>query len=190
MTSSVIDAGDDLPLTLPALWHRQSRKHADRLLLACDDTRITYAEAEQRSRRLARGLLALGAIKGSHIALLYPNGPEFIIGMLAAARIGAVVLPLSTLSTAEELRWLLTHSDTAFLLAATEFRSHRYCELLQAAAAGAGFLPPATGSLCDGAVAAPDLVQRCPAQGARCGLVHRGAGGFGLDDRRGVPRGD
>ena len=133
MTSSVIDAGDDLPLTIPALWRRQAREQADRLLLACDDERISYAEAEQRSRRLARGLLAAGANKGSHVALLYPNSSDFIVAMLAAARIGAVVLPFSTLSTAEELRWLLTHSDTAFLLAASEFRSHRYRELLQAA---------------------------------------------------------
>jgi acyl-CoA synthetase (AMP-forming)/AMP-acid ligase II len=133
MTSSVIEAGDGLTLTMPALWRRQVHQQADRLLLACDDARLTYVEAEVRSRRLARGLLAAGAAKGSHVALLYPNSPEFIVGMLAAARIGAVVLPLSTLSTAEELRWLLKYSDTAFLLAAAEFRAHRYRDLLRAA---------------------------------------------------------
>ena len=53
--------------------------------------------------------------------------------MLAAARIGAVVLPFSTLSTADELRGLLVRSDTAFLLADQEFRSHRYPETLKAA---------------------------------------------------------
>jgi acyl-CoA synthetase (AMP-forming)/AMP-acid ligase II len=133
MTATVVDAEDDLPLTIPALLRRQVRMHADRTLLACDDTRLSYAEAEARSRRLARGLLASGATKGSHVALLFPNGAEFIIGALAAARIGAVVVPLSTLSTADELRWLLAHSDSAFLLAASEFRSRRYTELLRTA---------------------------------------------------------
>ena len=123
MISTVIDAGDGLPLTLPAVWRRQASRQADRILLACDDTRLSYAEADARSRRLARGLLAAGATKGSHVALLHPFGPDFIVGMLAAARIGAVVVPLSTLSTADELRWLLTHADAGFLLAASEFRS-------------------------------------------------------------------
>lgn len=130
MTSPVLDAGDDLPLTIPALWRKQVLAHADKILLANEDTRLSYAEADQRSRQLARGLLAAGAIKGSHVALLFPNGPDFVVGMLAAARIGAVVVPLSTLSTADELRWLLKHSDSAFLLAAQEFRSRRYVEVL------------------------------------------------------------
>ena len=133
MTSPVIDAGDDLPLTLPRLWRKQARKYGERILLACDDVRLSYAEADRRSATLARGLLAAGVCKGSHVGLLYPNGADFLIGMLAAARIGAVVLPLSTLSTADELRWLLANSDTGFLLAASEFRSHRYAEVLGAA---------------------------------------------------------
>jgi acyl-CoA synthetase (AMP-forming)/AMP-acid ligase II len=132
MISPVIDAGDDLPLTLPRLLRRQA-KLGDHILAACDDQRISYGEAEARSRRLARGLLAMGATKGSHVALLYPPSPDFIVGMLAAARIGAVVAPLSTLSTADELRGLIANSDTGFLLAATGFRAHRYDEALQRA---------------------------------------------------------
>ncbi|TAL03598.1 MAG: long-chain fatty acid--CoA ligase [Rhodospirillaceae bacterium] len=133
MTSAVIDAGDDLPLTIPALWRRQARKYAERALVADDGARLTYAEVDARSRRLARGLLAAGATKGSHVAVLFPNGADFLVNMLAVTRIGAVVVPLSTLSTADELRWLLTNSDTAFLLATPEFRSHRYGEMLQTA---------------------------------------------------------
>jgi len=133
MTSVVIDAGDGLPLTIPALWRRQCDRCADRTLLVCDETRLTYGDADVRSRRLARGLIRAGATKGCHVALLFPTGVDFILGLLAAARIGAVVVPFSTLSTADELRWLLGHSDAAFLLAAPEFRSRRFDELLRAA---------------------------------------------------------
>ena len=104
MTSAIIDAGDGLPLTLPALWRRQVQLLGTHTLLVCDHERLTYEEADERSRRLARGLLAAGASKGSHVALLYPMGGNFLVAMLAASRIGAVVVPLSTLSTAEELR--------------------------------------------------------------------------------------
>jgi acyl-CoA synthetase (AMP-forming)/AMP-acid ligase II len=133
MTSPVLDAGDDLPLTLPGAWRRHVERRPGEILLANEAVQLSYAEAERRSRRLARGLLAAGAIKGAHVALLYPNGPQFIVGLLAAARIGAVVVPLSTFSTADELRWLLRHSDTTFVLATSEFRGQRFGEVLQAA---------------------------------------------------------
>ena len=58
MTSTVIDAGDDLPLTVGALSRRQARKLGEHLYLVCDDVRLSYAQADARSRRLARGLLA------------------------------------------------------------------------------------------------------------------------------------
>lgn len=142
MIAAVIDAGDDLPLTLPALWRRQLRRGGERIVHVCDETRLSYEQAELRSRRLARGLLAAGVTKGAHVALLYPNNADFLVGMLAAARIGAVVVPLSTLSTADELRWLLANSDAVVLLTTPEFRSRRYDELLQAALPGLDFSRP------------------------------------------------
>ena len=69
----------------------------------CDADRLSYAEADRRSAQLARGLIALGAGKGTHVGVLYPNGAEFVVAMLAAARIGAVVIPFSTFATAPEL---------------------------------------------------------------------------------------
>src|SRR5688572_10696146 len=96
MASTNIDAGDDLPLTIPAVLRQQAVRRGARVLVVCDDARLSYTEADERSRRLARGLLAAGATKGSHIALLYPNGPDFMVGFLAAASIGAVAVPLST----------------------------------------------------------------------------------------------
>ncbi|CAN7340043.1 class I adenylate-forming enzyme family protein [Mycolicibacterium frederiksbergense] len=102
------------------------RRRADHPLLICDDERLTYAEADIRSADLARGLVALGAGKGTHVGLLYPNGADFVVGMLAAARIGAVVIPFSTFQTAAELESQLVDSDTEILLATGFFRRHDY----------------------------------------------------------------
>ena len=99
-------------------------------LLVCDADRISYADADRRSAELARGLIALGGGKGTHVGLLYPNGTEFVVGMLAAARIGAVVVPFSTFVTARELREQLVDSDVEILLAAASFRSHDYVQRL------------------------------------------------------------
>ena len=116
--------------TVGAVLHTRSRARGDHPLLVCDADRLTYAEADRRSARLARGLIALGAGKGTHVGLLYPNGSEFIVAMLSAARIGATVIPVSTFATAMEIREQLAHADVQILLAAATFRSHDYRQRL------------------------------------------------------------
>jgi acyl-CoA synthetase (AMP-forming)/AMP-acid ligase II len=113
-------------LTVGEVLRHQAGARADHPLLVCDAERLSYAEADRRSARLARGLIALGAGKGTHVGLLYPNGAAFIVGILAAARIGAVVVPFSTFATAPEMATQLVDSDTEILLAAASFRSHDY----------------------------------------------------------------
>lgn len=126
-------------LTVAATLRHQARVRGDHPLLVCDDDRIGYAEADRRSAELARGLMALGAGKGTHVGLLHPNGPDFVVGMLAAARIGAVVVPFSTFVTARELREQLVDSDVEILLSATSFRSHDYVQRLSEVLPGADF---------------------------------------------------
>ena len=117
-------------LTVAGILCSQARSRGDHPLLVCDDDRISYADADRRSAELARGLIAYGAGKGTHVGLLHPNGSEFAVGMLAAARIGAVVIPFSTFATARELREQLVDSDVEILLAAASFRSHDYVRRL------------------------------------------------------------
>jgi acyl-CoA synthetase (AMP-forming)/AMP-acid ligase II len=116
--------------TVGDVLRAQARSRGDHPLLICDSERVSYADADRLSARLARGLIGLGAGKGSHVGLLYPNGVAFVVGMLAAARVGAVVVPFSTFATARELREQLVDSDTEILLAATSFRSHDYLQQL------------------------------------------------------------
>ncbi len=119
----------DSPTVVETL-RRQARSRGDHPLLVCDEERIGYAEADRRSAELARALIARGAGKGTHVGLLFPNGAEFVVGMLAAARIGAVVIPYSTFATACEMREQLVDSDTEILLATPSFRCHDYVRRL------------------------------------------------------------
>ncbi|WP_436838619.1 class I adenylate-forming enzyme family protein [Nocardia nova] len=122
--------------TLASVLRARAAADPDRPVLICDAERLTYSAAERDSAELARGLLALGAGKGTHVGLLYPNGAGFVVGALAAARIGAVVVPHSTFSTARELREQLVHSDTHILLATGRYRSHDYAQRLTEILAG------------------------------------------------------
>jgi acyl-CoA synthetase (AMP-forming)/AMP-acid ligase II len=116
--------------TVAGVLRRQANARGSHPLLVCDADRLSYADADRLSAELARGLVGLGAGKGTHIGLLYPNGSAFVIGMLAAARIGAVIVPFTTFATASELRAQLEHSDVAILLATTSHRGNDFGQRL------------------------------------------------------------
>ena len=118
--------------TVGTLLRRQAASRGTHPLLICDADRLSYADADRRSAELARGLIALGAGKGSHVGLLYPNGTEWVVAMLAVARIGAVVVPFSTFATTSEMTTQLAHADIEILLATASYRNHDYRERLAA----------------------------------------------------------
>ena len=142
MSSAVIEAGDGLPLTVGALLRAHVAARPRRVLLAVDDATLTYADAEMRSAELARALLAAGAGAGTRVGLLYPNTPDFVVAWLAAARIGAVSVPLSTFSTGPELVGLLRGADVALLLATRRYRSRDFAASLSAGVEGLRFDEP------------------------------------------------
>ena len=107
--------------TLPAMWRAIADRHGNNdfvVSLTAEDEleRVTYAEADVRSAELARSLIALGVGPGMRVGVLAPNGPDFVIALLAAGRIGAVVVPVNTFFQARELGWLLRHADIHTLL--------------------------------------------------------------------------
>ena len=54
--------------------------------------------------------------KGTRVGVLFPNCAQWLIAWLAAARIGALTVPLSTFAPGAELARLLRHTDTQVLL--------------------------------------------------------------------------
>lgn len=121
------------PLTVGDLLDARAKTRGDHPFLICDAQTLSYAETSERSAALARGMIASGLGHGSRVGLLHPNGPEFVVAALATARIGAVTVPLSTFSTASELRTLLRNADVEMVLAASGYRRHDYLEILSEA---------------------------------------------------------
>jgi len=84
--------------------------------LVQDGVTTTYAQLERAITRLAHGLRARGVSRGERIAFLGLNSVEMVIAMFAAARIGAVFVPLNTRLAPPELGYLLQHSGAGLLL--------------------------------------------------------------------------
>jgi acyl-coenzyme A synthetase/AMP-(fatty) acid ligase len=111
-------AHDALPGSIPELLAIR-RAHADGEFLVTDDERLGFAEADARSQVLADALLASGVGKGTRVGILFPNCAQWIISWLAAARIGALTVPLSTFAPGAELARLLRHTDIQMVLRGT-----------------------------------------------------------------------
>jgi len=78
--------------------------------------RSTYAELNARSNQAAAALLANGIRKGDRVAILLTNRAEFVESYFAAAKIGAIVVPLNWRLVADELQFILKDSGAIGLI--------------------------------------------------------------------------
>jgi cytochrome P450/acyl-CoA synthetase (AMP-forming)/AMP-acid ligase II len=103
-----------------------AKRHGSREALVFGERRITYQELEQEVRRFARSLLAAGVTKGSSVALMLANRPEFVIAAFGVGSIGAVVVPVSTFASGGERDYVLRHSDASMLVTQSSLMKHRF----------------------------------------------------------------
>ncbi len=93
--------------------------------------RWSYAELEARARRVAKALAAAGAGKGTRVALLMGNRPEWVEAAFGVALAGAVLVPVNTLFEPPEIEHVLRHSDSAVLIYQDHLARHRYHDQVQ-----------------------------------------------------------
>ncbi|WP_347316504.1 AMP-binding protein, partial [Ralstonia pseudosolanacearum] len=87
----VIARGNDQP----ALWIVDDPRG--------EGLRLSYAQMSERSARVANFLRGLGIVRGDRLLLMLPNRVELWDVMLAAMKLGAVVLPATTQLSADDV---------------------------------------------------------------------------------------
>ena len=83
-----------------------------------------------RGTGLREGLLALGVTKGSKVAVMLANRPEFVVAAYGATLIGAVAVPVSTLAAADERDYILGHCDASVLVTQASLVDRRFVDEL------------------------------------------------------------
>jgi fatty-acyl-CoA synthase len=92
--------------------------------------RLSWAELSSQSRVVARKLLALGITKGARVGLLCTNRLEWLPLAFGILRLGAILVPFSTLWKRDEIAYGLRHGDVQLLLTLSGFRKHDYLATL------------------------------------------------------------
>lgn len=102
-----------------ALWkmvERWARSDPDFVALRGDGPVLSYGGLEAKTDSLARHLIALGLRKGETIVTMLPCSAEYIITLLAADKIGAIVVPMDVKYKKSDLERFIAHIEPSVVV--------------------------------------------------------------------------
>ncbi|HLF41522.1 MAG TPA: AMP-binding protein [Acidimicrobiia bacterium] len=105
--------------TIPAVLAAGAEAHGDRMAVAFEGGSVTFADLEQRSTALANSLADLGVGPGDTVGVLMRNRQEILDAWFAAAKLGAIHVPINTANVGEYLRHQLATAGASVVLADT-----------------------------------------------------------------------
>src|SRR5271167_2544864 len=117
--------------TIDALVRTGAAHDGDKPMVIDPSSRVSYRELDTTTADLAARFVESGVGKGTRVGLLMPNSTRWVQVAIALTRIGAVLVPLSTLLQAGELTAQLRAAAVQFLVSIEEFRGHRYLDDLR-----------------------------------------------------------
>src|SRR5271170_7000673 len=90
---------------------RASRYYPAARAISEGSTHLTFRELQARVAGIAAALSGHGFQAGDRLALLLPNGPEYIELLYACAWLGLIAVPLNTRLSAAEIDHILADAD-------------------------------------------------------------------------------
>ena len=108
--------------TLHDLIERNAARHGAGLAFAADGERVTHAQYAARVARLAAGLAGAGVGRGDRVALLAHNGLACVDLLGAAARLGAILVPVNWRLSGDEVAHVIADTTPRLVVAAPELQ--------------------------------------------------------------------
>lgn len=93
-----------------------SRVRPEKIAIKYRDQQITYSELFRLTESLGSALRAAGIRRDDHVTIMLPNIPEFVISYMSIIGIGAIVTPVNPSFTSQELKHILSDSDSRGLI--------------------------------------------------------------------------
>ncbi len=129
--------------------------------LVTQEGRFTYKELKDKAEQAAGALQALGIGKGDRVAILMPNGEQWLSLFYGAALIGAVTVPVNTRFKAADIDFCLKQSGAKALFYFSHFLNINFQKMIEEIGFGLAVdvskgLPP--GKMKSAAVAPQDLL--------------------------------
>ena len=107
----------NFPATLPALFRTFCSLNGEAEALVAGDERLTFADLDCVSERVAHGLVARGIGKGDRIGIAMRNCPSWVASYMGIVKAGAVATLLNGWWEAHEMEHALTLTDPKLIIA-------------------------------------------------------------------------
>lgn len=115
--SHLVGCHKSRPRSVHALLTAAVSRNPEGEALVHDEIRLSYAELEEVVACAAGGLAFFGIGRGDRIAIALSNGIPFVVLIYAAARLGAITVPLNIREQTPGLRHALVNSGARLLIA-------------------------------------------------------------------------
>src|SRR4051794_14992733 len=116
--------GDNLDRTVARFGDREA------LVSVHQDLRYTYAQFGEAVDRTARALIAAGLEPGARVGIWSPNCAEWALVQYATAKAGIILVNINPAYRTSELEYVLRQSGCRMLVAATEFKTSDYVQMV------------------------------------------------------------
>ncbi|MCL6730000.1 class I adenylate-forming enzyme family protein [Sphingomonas hankyongi] len=107
----------NFPATIPSLLRTFCALNADAEAVVSGDERFTFAELDQISERVAKGLVAHGIAKGDRVGIAMRNCPAWVIGYMGIVKAGAIATLLNGWWEAHEMEHAIRLTEPRLILA-------------------------------------------------------------------------
>lgn len=96
------------------------RDRGDAVCAMTEQESVTYRQMHRRVCRAGNAFAAAGAGRGTRVALVLPDSPDYLACLLGLLRIGAVPVPLATLLTRDDLARIFADCKPLIVVAAAD----------------------------------------------------------------------
>jgi len=116
--------------TISSLLRQSAARYGSLPFIIEDDKLTSFEDFDQQVDRMAGVLLGQGVEPGNHVGIWLPNCREWVLSFCAAARIGAVAVPINTRYRADEVAYVLERADVKAIIMRRRMWKTDYYEML------------------------------------------------------------
>ncbi|MEQ8716878.1 MAG: AMP-binding protein [Acidimicrobiales bacterium] len=107
--------------TFGAVVAHRAENDGDRRFVRFEETELTFGELSDGGNRIANALVSLGIGKGDKVAVMLPNGPEYLVTWTGLCRLGVVEVPINVAYKGDLFAYLLNQAECRAIVVARQW---------------------------------------------------------------------
>ncbi|MFQ6122619.1 MAG: class I adenylate-forming enzyme family protein [Dehalococcoidales bacterium] len=107
-------------MNLGVMLEKTAKRYAGKTAIVMGERKVSYAELDEASNKVANALIKMGVRKGERVVMLSPNSPEFVTVYFGIVKAGGIAVPLDIRYRVGELASLFASCQPKVLVAESD----------------------------------------------------------------------